>query len=47
MREQGMPRLNYSLEREGTKVVANVASTQSMILHPGVALPGHAAAAAS
>jgi D-glycero-alpha-D-manno-heptose-7-phosphate kinase len=34
MMSRGLPRLYYSLEREGTKVVANVASTQSMILHP-------------
>jgi D-glycero-alpha-D-manno-heptose-7-phosphate kinase len=34
MRSRGLPRLYYNLEREGTKVVANVASTQSMILHP-------------
>jgi D-glycero-alpha-D-manno-heptose-7-phosphate kinase len=34
MRERGMPRLYYYVEREGAKVVANVASTQSMILHP-------------
>jgi len=37
MLERGLPRLNYNLEREGTKVVANVASTQSMVLHPAVA----------
>ena len=36
MMSKGLPRLYYNLEREGTKVVANVASTQSMILHPGV-----------
>jgi D-glycero-alpha-D-manno-heptose-7-phosphate kinase len=34
MMSRGLPRLYYNLEREGTKVVANVASTQSMILHP-------------
>ena len=34
MAERGMPRLYYYLEREGAKIVANVASTQSMILHP-------------
>ena len=34
MLKRGMPRLYYDLEREGSKVVANVASTQSMILHP-------------
>jgi D-glycero-alpha-D-manno-heptose-7-phosphate kinase len=37
MMSRGLPRLYYNLEREGTKVVANVASTQSMILHPAVA----------
>jgi D-glycero-alpha-D-manno-heptose-7-phosphate kinase len=36
MMERGLPRLYYNLEREGAKVVANVASTQSMILHPTV-----------
>ena len=36
MLSRGLPRVNYNLEREGTKVVANVASTQSMILHPTV-----------
>ena len=39
MQSRGLPRLSYNLEREGTKVVANVASTQSMILHP-TATPG-------
>lgn len=34
MLSRGLPRLYYNLEREGVKVVANVASTQSMILHP-------------
>ncbi|HUK22880.1 MAG TPA: hypothetical protein VLV45_15175 [Gemmatimonadales bacterium] len=34
MQSRGLPRLYYGLEREGAKVVANVASTQSMILHP-------------
>ncbi|MFI5398681.1 MAG: galactokinase [Candidatus Binatia bacterium] len=34
MMSRGMPRLYYYLEREGAKVVANVASTQSMTLHP-------------
>jgi len=34
MQKKGMPRLYYHVEREGTKVVANVSSTQSMILHP-------------
>jgi D-glycero-alpha-D-manno-heptose-7-phosphate kinase len=34
MAAKGMPRLYYGLEREGAKVVANVASTQSMVLHP-------------
>jgi D-glycero-alpha-D-manno-heptose-7-phosphate kinase len=36
MLSRGLPRLYYNLEREGAKVVANVASTQSMILHPTV-----------
>ena len=43
MLSRGLPRLSYSLEREGTKVVANVASTQSMILHPTVT-PGQPSA---
>ena len=34
MQSRGMPRLNYYLEREGAKTVANVSSTQSMVLHP-------------
>jgi D-glycero-alpha-D-manno-heptose-7-phosphate kinase len=34
MRSRGMPRLYYYLEREGAKTVANVTSTQSMIIHP-------------
>ena len=34
MAAKGLPRLYYALEREGAKVVANVASTQSMVLHP-------------
>src|SRR5205085_826527 len=29
----GMPRLHYAVEWEGTKVVANVASTKSMVFH--------------
>jgi D-glycero-alpha-D-manno-heptose-7-phosphate kinase len=37
MTRLGMPRLYYYVEREGSKVVANVASTQSMILHPETA----------
>jgi len=37
MLSRGLPRLYYNVEREGTKVVANVASTQSMILHPNPA----------
>jgi D-glycero-alpha-D-manno-heptose-7-phosphate kinase len=36
MASRGLPRLYYGLEREGAKVVANVASTQSMILHSAV-----------
>jgi D-glycero-alpha-D-manno-heptose-7-phosphate kinase len=39
MQSRGMPRLYYHLEREGAKTVANVASTQSMILHPDKAIP--------
>ena len=34
MMARGMPRLYYRLEREGTKVVANITSAESMILHP-------------
>ncbi len=34
MLSRGMPRLYYSLEREGSKTVANVASTRAMVLHP-------------
>ncbi len=34
MRSHEMPRLYYDLEREGSKTVANVSSTQSMLLHP-------------
>ena len=34
MQSRGMPRLNYYLEREGAKTVANVSSSQSMVLHP-------------
>jgi D-glycero-alpha-D-manno-heptose-7-phosphate kinase len=36
MAARGLPRLYYNLEREGAKVVANVASTQSLTLHPTV-----------
>jgi len=43
MQARGLPRLYYGLEREGAKVVANVASTQSMILHPN----GHTATPAA
>jgi len=39
MMSRGLPRLYYNLEREGTKVVANVASTQSLLLHPTVTSP--------
>ncbi|MHB1861364.1 MAG: GHMP family kinase ATP-binding protein [Gemmatimonadaceae bacterium] len=39
MLAQGMPRLYYNLEREGAKTVANVSSTQSMILHPKAEYP--------
>ena len=46
MLSHGLPRLHYDLEREGTKVVANVASTQAMILHPAVGtVPQRASAA--
>jgi D-glycero-alpha-D-manno-heptose-7-phosphate kinase len=34
MASRGMPRMYYRLEREGAKTIANVASTQSTILHP-------------
>lgn len=34
MAAQGMPRLHYTLEPEGSKVVANVGSTKSMLFHP-------------
>lgn len=34
MRSRGMLRLYYGLEREGAKTVANVSSTQAMLLHP-------------
>jgi D-glycero-alpha-D-manno-heptose-7-phosphate kinase len=44
---RGLPRLYYNLEREGTKVVANVASTQSMILHPPVSRVSPSATGAS
>ena len=47
MLSHGLPRLHYDLEREGTKVVANVASTQAMILHPAVGTVPERAAAAS
>ncbi len=33
MAQRGMPRLYYNVEREGAKVVANLASTRSMIIH--------------
>jgi D-glycero-alpha-D-manno-heptose-7-phosphate kinase len=39
MMARGMPRLYYDIEREGVKVVANVASTQSMRLHPRPSAP--------
>jgi D-glycero-alpha-D-manno-heptose-7-phosphate kinase len=47
MMSRGLPRLCYNLEREGTKVVANVASTQSMLLHPGAAPASRQLSAAS
>jgi D-glycero-alpha-D-manno-heptose-7-phosphate kinase len=34
MLSQGMPRLHYSIEPEGSKVVANVSSTKAMTFHP-------------
>jgi D-glycero-alpha-D-manno-heptose-7-phosphate kinase len=34
MLSHGMPRLHYTIEAEGSKVVANVASTKAMIFHP-------------
>lgn len=36
MADQGMPRLHYTIEPEGSKVVANVGSTKSMLFHPHV-----------
>jgi D-glycero-alpha-D-manno-heptose-7-phosphate kinase len=46
MASRDMPRLYYDLEREGTKVVANITSTQSMDLHPTTAQPARAVVAA-
>ena len=37
MAAQGMPRLDYMIESEGSKVVTNVGSTKSMLFHPRVA----------
>ncbi|OLC96881.1 MAG: galactokinase [Acidobacteria bacterium 13_1_40CM_4_58_4] len=34
MLSQGMPRLHYMIEPEGSKVVANIASTKAMTFHP-------------
>lgn len=34
MLAQGMPRLHYTLEPEGSKVAANMGSTKSMLFHP-------------
>lgn len=34
MQTQGMPRLHYMVEQEGSKVVANIASTKAMTFHP-------------
>lgn len=34
MLSQGMPRLHYMIESEGSKVVANIASTKAMLFHP-------------
>jgi len=33
MLSQGMPRLHYMVELEGSKVVANIASTKAMVFH--------------
>lgn len=46
MASRGMPRLYYNVEPEGSKTVANVASTQAMILHPAVSQPSKARAGA-
>lgn len=40
MAAQGMPRLDYMLEPEGSKVVANVGSTKSMLFHPRASVAG-------
>ncbi len=45
MLKRGMPRLYYYLEREGAKTVANVSSTQSMIIHPNARAADRIAAA--
>lgn len=34
MLNQGMPRLHYTMEMEGSKVIANMATTKSMVFHP-------------
>ena len=30
----GMPRLHYTIEMEGSKVIANMATNKSMVFHP-------------
>jgi D-glycero-alpha-D-manno-heptose-7-phosphate kinase len=47
MRERGMPRLYYDLEREGAKTVANVSSTQSMTFHPNAGVQQQSISASS
>jgi D-glycero-alpha-D-manno-heptose-7-phosphate kinase len=37
MESRGLPRLYYNIEREGSKVVANLASTQVMNVHRSAA----------
>lgn len=46
MMSRGMPRLYYYVEREGSKVVANMASSQAMMLHPAATPLAHAASVA-
>ncbi|WP_447974975.1 GHMP family kinase ATP-binding protein [Nitrospira sp. Kam-Ns4a] len=36
MQSQGMPRLHYMVEHEGSKVVANIGSTKAIAFHPRV-----------
>ncbi len=35
----GMPRLHYTIEMEGSKVIANMATTKSMVFHPNAPFP--------